>query len=94
MSGGTQTTRLFEETKSNTCSEELAQVLLGEFAESLEDMLLDLHRGFFELAWGEGDHGGGKVGAVDRVVHGYGDFKSRVIVNDAASDASPHRLEN
>lgn len=65
-------------------------MLLGKLAKDLQDVLFDI------LGPGIGtksDHGGGEIGAVNRVMDGDGDLKL-IGTGRMASDPSPHWLEN
>ena len=69
-------------------------MFLGELFERLENMCLDLC-GVFGWSGGVvGDDGGGKIGAIDRIVNGDGDLKGFAADEDRAGDTSPHRLDN
>lgn len=86
-------TDLLEQTKGNTCAEELAQVLRRELAEGANNVFLDYLRLGFWLGSVVSDQSRCEVGVVDRIVNGYGDLEACAVVHDRTGDTCPHGLE-
>lgn len=87
-------TDLSQERERDAGTKEFAQMLDGELAEDLEDVLLN---GFGILIRGVGVVGNShrrEIGAVDRVVDRNSDLKLRVVVDDSTGDTCPHRLKS
>ena len=86
-------TYLTEQRDGDTSTEELAQMLLRELAQGLDDMLLDgasLRVGVVGVVR---DDGRREIGVVDRVVDRDGDFVTGVVVDGGTGNTSPHGLE-
>ena len=85
-------THLLEQAEGDTSTEELAQVLLGELAQSVENVLLDLLGLRVGLGRVIGNRAGREVGVVDRIVDRDGDLKAGVVVDHGAGNTGPHGL--
>jgi len=83
---------LLQQGRSDTSTQELAEMLDRKFAESLQNKLLDFFGIFVGVVGVVRNGGRGKIGAVDRVVDRHCDLILGVVVDDRACDGSPHRL--
>lgn len=75
-------THLAKKSEGHTSTEELAEMLVRELLEGVENVLLD--GGGLEVGLGRvvGDDCGREIGVVNRVVDGDGDLVSGVVVDD------------
>lgn len=67
-------------------------MLLGELAQGVEDVSLNLLRGLLRVQGRMVNNERREVRAVHRVVHGDGELELTAIVDRRASDTGPHRL--
>ncbi len=86
-------TNLSEKTERNASSKELAKVLRGERAKSLEDVLLDSGTLSLRVVEVIGDDGGGEISIVNGIVNGDRDLEASLIIDYSTGDTCPHRLD-
>lgn len=86
-------THLFEEDERDASSEELAEVLCGERAKTLEDVLLDSGALCLRVVGIVRDNDGREVSVIDGIVNGDRDFETSLIIDYSSCDTCPHRLD-
>jgi hypothetical protein len=85
---------LLEQGKSNTSTEELAQMLIGEFTKDLEYLSFDFLPGLVKVSRFPRNGQRSKIGVVDGIVDGNSNLKLSIVVDRACSNTCPHRLES
>jgi hypothetical protein len=85
-------THLFQKRQCDTSAKKLGEMVDRELAQVLKNMLFDIVSIFLTVS-SYRDNGGGEISAVYGVMDRDRDLISTPIIDDAASNASPHRLQ-
>ena len=84
---------LLQQGQSDPSSQKLAEVLEGELAKSLENLLLDLFRVLIWGVWGVWDDHRREIGAINRIVNRHCDLILGIVIDHSPCYSGPHRLK-
>jgi hypothetical protein len=83
--------RLLEQVQSDTGSQKFTEVLGGELAKSLENILFDLLSILIWIVWAVCEDYRREIGAINRIVNGHCDLILGIVIDHRACDGGPHR---